>query len=115
MSVWARIVDLLIAAVLVALTLPLMIIVALAIKLDSPGPALSKREQWGGQGYRYQLFRFRTESLTLSSRFRNYPPATRIGALLCWMHIDSLPQLFNVLRGDLTIIGTGRRRPDFID
>jgi len=115
MSAWARVFDLLIAAVLIALTLPLMALVALAIKFDSPGPALSKREQWGDQGCRYQLFRFRTESLTQSSRFRNYPPATRIGALLCWMHIDSLPQLFNVLRGDLTIIGTGRRRPDFID
>ena len=114
MSVWARIVDLLIAAVLVALTLPLMIIVALAIKLDSPGPALSKREQWGGQGYRYQLFRFRTESHAERSRFQNHPPATRIGAVLCWMRIDSLPQLFNVLRGDLTIVGTGRRRPDFV-
>ena len=115
MSAWARIGDLLIAVVLIALTLPLMVIVALAIKLGSPGPALSKREQWGEQGYRYQLYRFRTESHTLQeSRFRNHPPVTRLGALLCRTRIDSLPQLFNVLRGDLTIVGTGRRRPDFV-
>ena len=114
MSAWARVVDLLIAVALIAVTLPLMVIVALAIKLDSPGPALSKRGQWGGQGERYQLFRFRTESHTERSRFHNHPPATGIGALLCWTRIDSLPQLFNVLRGDLTIVGTGRRRPDFV-
>jgi len=115
MNALARVADLLIAAVLIALSLPLMAIVALAIKLDSPGPTLSKREQWGGQGSRYQLFRFRTEGHTQQeSRFRNHPPVTRIGALLCRMRIDSLPQLFNVLRGDLTIVGRGRR-PDFVD
>jgi lipopolysaccharide/colanic/teichoic acid biosynthesis glycosyltransferase len=48
-----RVGDLLIAVVLIALTLPLMVIVALAIKLDSPGPVLSKREQWGFQGHKF--------------------------------------------------------------
>ena len=63
MSAWARIIDLLIAVVLIVVTLPLMVIVALAIKLDSPGPALSKRGQWGGQGERYQLFKFRKKAI----------------------------------------------------
>src|SRR4051794_39877990 len=63
MGAWARVIDLLIAVVLIALALPLMVIVAVAIKLDSPGPALSKREQWGGQGYRYQLFRFEPRAI----------------------------------------------------
>ena len=61
----ARVGDFLIAVVLIAVTLPLMVIVALAIKLDSPGPVLSKREQWGPQGRKFQLFSFRTESLAL--------------------------------------------------
>ena len=113
----ARIGDLLIASALILLALPLMVIVAIAIKLDSPGPALSKREQWGAQGHKFQLISFRTEALAPqgSSRFRNRPPLTPIGAFLCWTRIDSLPQLFNVLYGDLTIVGTGRRRPDFAD
>ena len=113
----ARVGDLLIAVVLIVLTLPLMVIVALAIKLDSPGPVLSKREQWGPQGHKFQLFIFRTESHALqgSNRLRTRPPITPIGAFLCWTRIDSLPQLINVLRGDLTIVGTGRRRPDFAD
>jgi lipopolysaccharide/colanic/teichoic acid biosynthesis glycosyltransferase len=114
----ARIGDLLIASALILLALPLMVIVAIAIKLDGPGPVLSMREQWGSQGYKFQLISFRTESHALqgSDRFRNRPPLTPIGAFLCWTRIDSLPQLFNVLYGDLTIVGTGRRRrPDFAD
>ena len=113
----ARGVDLVIASVLIVLTLPLMGIVALAIKLDSPGPVLSKREQWGSEGYKFQLFSFRTENHALqgSGRFQNRPPVTPIGAFLCWTRIDSLPQVINVLRGDLTIVGAGRRRPDFAD
>ena len=95
----ARIGDLLIASVLIFLALPLMVIVALAIKLDSPGPVLLKREQWGPQGRKFQLFSFRTETLALqgSDRFRNRPPVTPIGAFLCWTRIDSLPQLINVV------------------
>jgi putative colanic acid biosynthesis UDP-glucose lipid carrier transferase len=114
----ARVGDLLIVVVLIALTLPLMVIVAIAIKLDSPGPVLSKREQWGAQGHKFQMLRFRTESLALQGpdRLSNRPPEpTRIGAFLYWTRIDSLPQLFNVLRGDLTIVGTGWRHSDFAD
>jgi lipopolysaccharide/colanic/teichoic acid biosynthesis glycosyltransferase len=108
----ARVSDLLIAVVLIVLTLPLMVIVALAIKLDSPGPVLSKREQWGPPGHKFQMFRFRTESHTLHGSNRSWDRP--LGAFLYWTRIDSLPQLINVLRGDLTIIGTGRRSA-FVD
>ena len=107
-----RVSDLLIAVVLIALALPLMVIVALAIKLDSPGPVLSKREQWGSQGLKFQMFSFRTESHALHGSNRSWDRP--LGALLYWTRIDSLPQLINVLRGDLTIVGTGRRSA-FID
>jgi putative colanic acid biosynthesis UDP-glucose lipid carrier transferase len=112
----ARVGDLLIAVVLIVLTLPLMVIVALAIKFDSPGPVLSKREQLGSEGRKFQLFGFRTESHAMqgANRLRAHPPITPIGAFLCWTRMVSLPQLINVLRGDLTIIGTGRR-PGFAD
>ena len=113
----ARVSDLLIAVVLIAMAVPLMVIVALAIKLDSPGPVLLKREQRGPQGHKFQLFGFRTERHALQGvkRLQARPPITQIGAFLCWTRIDSLPQLINVLYGDLTIVGTGRRHPDFLD
>ena len=63
----ARVGDLLIASVLILLALPLMVIVAIAIKLDSPGPVLLKREQWGPQGRKFQLISFRTENLGVQS------------------------------------------------
>jgi lipopolysaccharide/colanic/teichoic acid biosynthesis glycosyltransferase len=97
---------------LIALTLPLMVIVAIAIKLDSPGSVLSKREEWGTQGHKFQMFSFRTENHAPqgSDRLSNQPPEpTLIGAFLYWTQIDTLPQLINVLRGDLTIVGTRRR------
>ena len=68
---------------------------------------LSKRGQWGPQGHKFQLFRFRTESL--AQRFNRLTP---IGSFLWWTRIDSLPQLFNVPE---TIVGTEKRRPDVAD
>jgi lipopolysaccharide/colanic/teichoic acid biosynthesis glycosyltransferase len=117
-KVMARVGDLLIAVVLIALTLPLMVIVAIAIKLDSPGPVLSKREQWGSQGHKFQMLSCRTASHALhgSNRLSNQPPQfTQIGAFLYRTRIDSLPQFINVLSGDLTILGTGWRHSDFAD
>jgi putative colanic acid biosynthesis UDP-glucose lipid carrier transferase len=77
--------------------------------LDNPGPVLSKQEELGFQGHQFQMFSFRTESHALHGcPVLESPSVTRIGAFLYWTRIDSLPQLINVLRGDLTIIGTGR-------
>ena len=80
----ARVGDLLIASVLILLALPLMVIVALAIKLDSPGPVLSTREQWGSQGHKFQLLKFRTENLAVCpERFSCAvgPPGAAAGAV----------------------------------
>ena len=110
----ARIGDFLIAVVFISLTLPLMVIVAIAIKLDSPGPTLSKQEQLGSQGNHFQMLNFRTES-HVPQGWNEPPQLTRIGAFLYWTRIDSLPHLINVLRGDLTIVGTERHRSNFAD
>lgn len=112
-----RIADLVFACALIALILPLMAIVALAIKLDSPGPVLVCRYLTRGDR-RIEIFKFRT---TLHQP-QNGPPVsrgahlTRVGWFLRYTHIEDLPQLINVLRGDLTLTGTTERdRPDFGD
>jgi lipopolysaccharide/colanic/teichoic acid biosynthesis glycosyltransferase len=110
-----RVGDLLIACALVALTLPLMAIVALAIKLESPGPVLSRTERWDAGGRRFHVIKFRTETQVVERLWGRPPRLTRVGLFLRWTRIDDLPTLFNVLHGDLTIVGTGRPRPDFID
>jgi lipopolysaccharide/colanic/teichoic acid biosynthesis glycosyltransferase len=110
-----RLGDLLIACVLLALTLPLMAIVALAIKLESPGPVLSRTERWGAGGRRFQALKFRTETQVVERLWGRPPQVTRVGLFLRWTRVDDLPMLFNVLGGELTLIGTGRPRPDFVD
>lgn len=97
-----RFTDLLIAAILIVLTLPLMVIFAVAIKLESPGPIFSRRSQLSPAGRRFELLSFRTTS---HREWRAVPRRTRIGWFLHFTRIEDLPQLANVLRGDLTFTG----------
>jgi undecaprenyl-phosphate glucose phosphotransferase len=96
-----RFADLSIAAILIVFTLPLMAIIALAIKLEGPGPVLSRRSQLNRDGRRVELLRFRT---TTHREWRAVPRLTRIGRILHYTRIDDLPQFVNLLRGDLTFI-----------
>ena len=93
-----------IACVLLAITSALMIIVALAIKLQSAGPVLERRECIGRGGRRFQRLRFRTTT----HEPRHATPAwarqtTQVGQFLRHARIDDLPQLINVLRGEITL------------
>jgi lipopolysaccharide/colanic/teichoic acid biosynthesis glycosyltransferase len=101
-----RALDVMIACILIVFTFPLMAVVALAIKLDSPGPILSRsnpirhdRTNWAG------ILKFRT-ALYESGTSERIPHLTRVGWYLYFARIDELPQLFNVLRGDLSLIET---------
>ena len=98
-----RMVEIVIAGLLIAFTLPLMGIIALAIKLDSPGPILCrafplrKKESNGTP-----ILKFRTTQHTLRTAGRG-SYRTRVGQLLYFTRIDELPVLFNVIRGDLRL------------
>lgn len=99
--------DLAIACLLLAMTLPLMVVVALAIKWESGGPILERREQIGRRGQRFIGLRFRTTARDPSGwtpRWRGKP--TRVGQFLRMSRIDALPQLFNVLRGEMRVMDT---------
>jgi lipopolysaccharide/colanic/teichoic acid biosynthesis glycosyltransferase len=109
-----QIVNLTFACALIALTLPLMAIVALAIKLDSPGPIFSHRECLGVGGRNTRVLIFRTVHARQHPPWRRDAHLTRVGWFLRYTHIDCLPQLVNVLRGEMTLLGTDRERPDFL-
>jgi lipopolysaccharide/colanic/teichoic acid biosynthesis glycosyltransferase len=115
--------DVLLSALaLVALT-PLFIVVAIAIKLQDRGPVLFKQERIGRGGKRFTLYKFRTmvhgadamkAALAAANpkamsgvRFKltNDPRVTRVGRFLRRFSIDEMPQLYNVLRGDMTLVG----------
>jgi len=121
-----RSLDIIISLFLIALLLPLLLVIAIIVKLESKGPVfyISKR---AGRGYKiFNFYKFRTmhigadnqreelEKLNLyslknsSARFfkiKNDPRITRVGAFLRNTSLDELPQLFNVLKGDMSIVG----------
>ncbi len=107
-----RICDLVVACALIVFTLPLLVIIALAIKLDSPGPIFCRHERLSFGGRRVRLLKFRTimhDPQRTRSTSRQDTHFTRAGSFLRYIGIDGLPQLVNVLRGELTLIGDGDR------
>ena len=101
----ARALDIVIACICIVFILPLIFFVAIAIKLDSPGPIFSRTNPLGHDGAtRAGILRFRTTVYEPEALGRS-PRLTRVGWFLRFTRIDDLPQLFNVLRGDLSLIG----------
>jgi lipopolysaccharide/colanic/teichoic acid biosynthesis glycosyltransferase len=100
-----RALDVTIACILIVFTFPLMVVVALAIKLDSPGPVLSRANRLGhDRANRTDILKFRTTVYEPAILGRS-PRRTRVGQFLHVTRIDDLPRLFNVLRGDLSLSG----------
>src|SRR3954453_13545518 len=100
----ARAGDVVIAAALLALTLPLFVLLCLAIKLDSSGPVLYRQLPLGPDGRWVSVLKFRitTHDIDRVGRIRYCaPPETRVGRFLHYTRIDELPQLIDVLRGDM--------------
>ncbi len=103
--------DRLLAAIILLLISPLLLTIALLIKLDSPGPVLFRQKRYGFNNELIEVLKFRSmhhhmrdanaEQLTR----RNDPRITRVGAFLRKTSLDELPQLFNVLRGEMSIVG----------
>jgi len=104
--------------VLIAFTFPLMAIVGIAIKCDSPGPVFERERRVGSGGRRFDALKFRTTLHAVEDpglTWHRASPMTRVGPYLRYTGIDDLPQLFNVLRGEMSIIDTGAYSPFFLD
>jgi exopolysaccharide biosynthesis polyprenyl glycosylphosphotransferase len=119
---WAkRTLDLTLALSAIALALPVGLLIAILIKLDSPGPVFFRQERSGRGGRPFQIFKFRTMaadawerrfSLAESSdsvgplfKLRQDPRVTRLGRMLRRTSVDELPQLLNVVRGEMSLVG----------
>jgi Undecaprenyl-phosphate glucose phosphotransferase len=103
--------DVILASLILVAILPLLILVALAIKLDSPGPVFFRQPRRGFNGQPFGVLKFRTmyaaatDPLGQRQAMRNDPRVTRVGAWLRHTSIDELPQLVNVLRGEMSLVG----------
>jgi exopolysaccharide biosynthesis polyprenyl glycosylphosphotransferase len=105
-----RAMDLVIAFFALVLLLPVLALTAIAIKLDGPGPVIFRQNRKGFNGRQFVMFKFRTMRVQENDGYvrqavRNDPRVTTIGKLLRASSIDELPQLLNVLTGDMSLIG----------
>jgi exopolysaccharide biosynthesis polyprenyl glycosylphosphotransferase len=113
-----RIMDVVFALVLFVVLLPLMALIALLVRIDSPGPIIYSQTRTGLNGREFRVHKFRTmvrdaERLGVQWAAQNDPRVTRIGGVLRRMRLDELPQLWNVLLGEMSFIGPRPERPDF--
>ena len=113
----SRILDLGLAALLLLLVTPLMALVAIAIKIDSPGPLFFRCRRVGFRGRAFDMLKFRKmrdgvggPALTA----RADPRFTRVGGFLAKTKLDEVPQLWNVLRGEMSLVGPRPEDPSFV-
>jgi exopolysaccharide biosynthesis polyprenyl glycosylphosphotransferase len=114
-----RLLEWLLALVLFLILLPLQIFLALLIKLTSPGPAIYKQVRVGQRGKNFILYKFRTmrkDAERDGPRWSEVkdPRSTPVGQALRLSHLDELPQLWNILKGDLSFVGPRPERPEFV-
>ena len=105
-----RIEDLLIALIALTLTAPLMLAIALGVKLSSPGPVLFRQRRYGLSGKVVEVWKFRSMGVQedgeeIPQARRADPCVTRFGAFLRRTSLDELPQFFNVLQGHMSVVG----------
>lgn len=105
-----RVLDVVVAAALLALTLPLLLLLAVAIRLETRGPALFRQTRLGLHGKPFAILKLRTmrcaeDGMDVVQACRNDPRVTRLGRLLRTASLDELPQLFNVLKGEMSLVG----------
>jgi exopolysaccharide biosynthesis polyprenyl glycosylphosphotransferase len=120
-SITKRLFDTVLAGLLLIVTLPVMALVALAVRLSSRGPVIFRQTRVGRNGEPFTIFKFRTmhEEAEVETgpvlATPNDPRVTLLGRLLRATRLDELPQLWNVLRGDMSFVGPRPERPEFVD
>jgi putative colanic acid biosynthesis UDP-glucose lipid carrier transferase len=113
--------DRLLALIALLLISPLMLIIALGVKLSSPGPVFYKQERVGWNNRRFVILKFRSMPVDAEANSGavwakpGEKRATRFGSFLRKTSLDELPQLINVLRGDMSLVGPRPERPDFVE
>jgi Sugar transferases involved in lipopolysaccharide synthesis len=116
-AVCKRIFDLVFSSLVLLLALPLIVAIAIAIKLTSVGPIFFAQERVGLKGQIFKMYKFRTmrmgnlQEADATRAVRDDPRRTNLGAFLRRTSLDELPQFYNVLRGDMSVVGP---RPEML-
>ncbi|MEW5802996.1 MAG: sugar transferase [bacterium] len=115
-----RLLDIVLSSLLLFFTSPILLVSALLIRLDSRGPILFRQERVGEWGKVFQLYKFRTMDANAEQKTgptwakKNDHRITRVGRFLRQTRIDELPQLINVLKGEMSLVGPRPERPFFV-
>ena len=116
-----RLIDIAFSFVFLVLTSPILLFIALAVKLSSPGPVFYRQERMGLNGLTFDMLKFRSMPVDAEKKTGavwakpGEQRATRVGAFLRKTSLDELPQFINVLKGDMSVVGPRPERPVFID
>ncbi|MCR4589717.1 MAG: undecaprenyl-phosphate glucose phosphotransferase [Lachnospiraceae bacterium] len=116
-----RVVDILGSLCMLIIFSPIMLISSIVIKLTSPGPIIFKQERVGLHNRSFQMYKFRTmivqdpDDEEKGWTTKNDPRVTKVGKILRMTSMDELPQLFNILKGDMSIVGPRPERPQFVE
>lgn len=111
-----RVFDFTVSLIMLLVLWPLMLIIAIAVKLDSPGPAFYRQERVTTYNRRFKIWKFRTmvanaDRIGSQVTVSNDQRVTRVGKILRGVRLDELPQLINILTGDMSYVGT---RPEVV-
>ena len=113
--------DIVISIIAIVITSPIMILTAIAIKLESPGPIIFKQERIGYNGKPFMMYKFRSMRVQDEDEEKSQwttkddPRKTRVGEFIRKHSIDELPQFFNVLKRDMSVVGPRPERPYFVE
>jgi exopolysaccharide biosynthesis polyprenyl glycosylphosphotransferase len=116
-----RIFDILVSLIILILTSPILIITAIAIKIDSKGPVFFKQERMGQNGKIFNILKFRS-MINDAEKFtgpvwsqKDDPRVTKVGKIVRKIRIDEIPQMYNVLKGEMSLVGPRPERPYFVE
>ena len=116
-----RLIDVAVALIVLGGLLPVWLLTAVAIKMNSPGPVLFRQERVGRGGRVFTMFKFRSMRVDAEEKTgpvwagSDDPRSTPIGRLLRALHLDEIPQCINFLKGDMSLVGPRPERPFFVD
>ncbi len=116
-----RIMDIIVSFLLLIVSSPVWLITIFAIKIDSNGPVLFKQERMGKDGKLFNVLKFRS-MIKDAEKYsgpvwsqKNDPRVTRVGKIIRKLRIDEIPQMFNVLKGEMSLVGPRPERPYFVE
>ncbi|MBQ1881557.1 MAG: exopolysaccharide biosynthesis polyprenyl glycosylphosphotransferase, partial [Lachnospiraceae bacterium] len=116
-----RAMDIVGSLILIVIFSPIMLIALIATRLSSPGPVIYKQERVGLHNKSFMMYKFRTMEMQKESEekkkwtVKDDPRVTKVGRVLRRTSMDELPQLFNILKGDMSIVGPRPERPQFVE